>query len=62
VLYDSACDSQALKNKFRDQLGIELKASLNPRRKKSVTENLPKGMKKLTPYGNLVCNADFEMD
>jgi methylphosphotriester-DNA--protein-cysteine methyltransferase len=62
VLYDSACDSQALKKKFRDQLGIELKASLNPRRKKSVTENLPKGMKKLTPYGNLVCNADFEMD
>jgi hypothetical protein len=27
-----------------------------------VTENLPRGMKKLTPYGNLVCDADFEMD
>jgi len=62
VLYDSACDSQPLKEKFLDQLGIELKASLNPRRKKTVTENLPKGMKKLTAYGNLVCNADFEMD
>ena len=62
VLYDSACDSQPLKEKFRDQLGIELKASLNPRRKKTVTENLPKGMKKLTAYGNLVCSADFEMD
>jgi len=62
VLYDSACDSQQLKDKFREQLGIELKASLNPRRKKTVTENLPKGMKKLTAYGNLVCNADFEMD
>jgi len=62
VLYDSACDSQPLKDKFRDQLGLELKASLNPRRKKTVTENLPKGMKKLTAYGNLVCNADFEMD
>jgi hypothetical protein len=62
VLYDSACDSQPLKDKFRDQLGIALKASLNPRRKKTVTENLPKGMKKLTAYGNLVCNADFEMD
>ncbi|CAB1076485.1 hypothetical protein D1AOALGA4SA_4281, partial [Olavius algarvensis Delta 1 endosymbiont] len=55
--YDSACDSQPLKDKFRDQLGIALKASLNPRRKKTVTENLPKGMKKLTAYGNLVCNA-----
>jgi hypothetical protein len=43
-------------------LGIELKTSLNPRRKKTVTENLPKGMKKLTAYGDLVCNADFEMD
>ncbi|CAB1079853.1 hypothetical protein D1AOALGA4SA_7555, partial [Olavius algarvensis Delta 1 endosymbiont] len=32
--YDSACDSQPLKDKFRDQLGIALKASLNPRRKK----------------------------
>jgi hypothetical protein len=62
VLYDSACDSRLLKDKFRDKLGIELKASLNPRRKKTVTENLPKGMKKLTAYGNLVCNADFEMD
>ncbi|CAB1080341.1 hypothetical protein D1AOALGA4SA_8024, partial [Olavius algarvensis Delta 1 endosymbiont] len=57
VLYDSACDSQPLKDKFRDQLGIALEASLNPRRKKTVTENLPKGMKKLTAYGNLVCNA-----
>jgi len=62
VLYDSACDSQPLKEKFLGQLGIELKASLNPRRKKTVTENLPKGMKKLTAYGNLVCNAGFEMD
>jgi len=62
VLYDSACDSQPLKDKFLYQLGIELKASLNPRRKKTVTENLPKGMKKLTAYGNLVCNADFELD
>ncbi len=35
VLYDSACDSQPLKDKFRDQLGIALKASLNPRRKKN---------------------------
>ena len=62
VLYDSACDSQPLRRKFIDELGIQLKASLNPRRKQTVTENLPKGMKKLTAYGNLVCNADFDMD
>ena len=27
-----------------------------------MTENLPRGMKKLTAYGNLVCNAGHEMD
>jgi len=62
VLYDSACDSQPLKQKFMNQLDIQLKASLNPRRKQTVTDNLPKGMKKLTAYGNLVCNADREME
>jgi hypothetical protein len=62
VLYDSACDSQALKNKFNDELGIVLKASLNPRRKKTVTDFLPKGMEKITPYGNLICKAGFEME
>ena len=35
VLYDSACDSQPLKEKFRDQLGIELKASLKSAQKKN---------------------------
>ncbi len=62
VIYDSACDSQDLKNCFRNILGLELKTSLNPRRKQTVTEALPKGMIKLTPYGNLVCNANLEME
>ena len=62
AIYDSACDSQKLKDKFRDELGIEVKASLNRRRKKTLTENVQRGRKKLTAYGNLVCNADFEMD
>ena len=61
VLYDSACDSQELKDKLKEDFGIELKASLNPRRKKTVAENLPKGMLKITACGNLVCNAEFEM-
>ncbi len=62
VLYDSACDSDTLKTKFKDLLHLELKASLNPRRKKTVTENLPKGIKKVTAFGNAICNAGFEMD
>jgi hypothetical protein len=62
ALYDSACDSKELKAKFKDKLNLDLKASLNPRRKKVVTENLPRGMGKVTPYGNVICNADHEMD
>ena len=62
VLYDSACDDEELKRQFRDNLGIELKASLNPRRKKEITENLPRGMEKLTPYGAVICMGGREME
>lgn len=62
ALYDSACDDHDLKKKFSDEFGIELKTSLNPRRRKTVTENLPKGMDRLTPYGSLICRAGFEME
>jgi hypothetical protein len=62
VLYDSACDNGKLKDTFMDRFGIELKASFNPRRTKSVTENLPVGMAKITASGNLICNGGFEMD
>jgi len=62
VLYDSACDDEELKKRFGDELGIELKASLNPRRKKAITENLPRGMEKITPYGTVICMAGKEME
>jgi len=62
VLYDSACDDEELKARFRVQLGIELKASLNPRRKKEITEDLPRGVEKITPYGTVICMAGYEMD
>jgi len=62
VLYDSACHDSKLKGTFMDRFGIELKASFNPRRRKSVTENLPMGMAKITASGTLICNAGFEMD
>ena len=62
ILYDSACDSQKLKDRFEDDFSIVLKASLNPRRIKTVTQGLPKGMEKLTPYGNVICNAGLQMD
>jgi len=62
VLYDSACDNGKLKDTFMDRFGIELRASFNPRRRKSVTQNLPTGMAKITASGNLICIGGFEMD
>ncbi len=62
VLYDSACDDKDLKEKFHNNLGIELKTSLNPRRKKEITEDLPRGIKKITPYGVPICIGEYEMD
>ncbi|MEE4357373.1 MAG: hypothetical protein V2I97_12980 [Desulfococcaceae bacterium] len=62
ALYDSACDDPKLKQMFEDDFGIRLKTSLNPRRRKTVTENLPKFMDKLTPYGTLTCTAGYDMN
>ncbi len=63
VLYDCACDDQKQRDKFMEEFGIVLKTSINPRSKKPITaELLPKGMKKLSPYGSLICNGDNEME
>ena len=62
VLYDSACDDASLKQRFQDELGIELKASFNPRRSKAIAEALPRGIEKITPYGVPICLAGHEMD
>lgn len=62
VLYDSACDDAALKARFKNELGIELKASFNPRRCKPITDELPRGIHKITPYGVPVCLAGYEFD
>jgi hypothetical protein len=62
VLYDKAADDAGLKQKFEEDFEISLKTSLNPRSRKTVTSGLPRGMKKLTPYGNMICEAGFEMD
>jgi hypothetical protein len=62
VLYDSACDDKQLKQTLRDLYDIELKASLNPRGRKSVKEGLPRGMDELTPYGELICHAGHTME
>ncbi len=62
VLYDSACDDADLKAQFEDDLGVELKASFNPRRSKPATQDLPRGIEKITPYGVAICLAGHELD
>lgn len=62
ALYDGACDCNELKAKFEERLGITLKTSLNPRRRKTVTDLPQKCMEKMTPYGTLVCKNGCEMD
>jgi hypothetical protein len=62
VLYDSAGDDSALKQRFRDELGVELKASFNPRRTQPITTDLPRGIAQITPYGVPICLAGHELD
>lgn len=62
ILYDSACDNVKLKRKLMDDFGIELKTSFNPRAKKEVVTNLPRGIEKITPYGSVICIGGRELD
>jgi len=62
VLYDGACDDAQLKRIFEERYQVELKASLNPRRKKDIIKDLPRGIERITPYGNPICLAGHVMD
>ena len=62
VLYDSACDDRELKKIFEESHDVELKASLNPRRKKAITKDLPRGIERITPFGNPICLTGHVMD
>jgi len=62
VLYDSACDDAVLKKQFKEELGVDLKASFNPRRTKAIIEDLPRGMERITAWGVPICQAGHEMD
>lgn len=62
VLDDGAADDPNLRKKIEEAFGLTLRASLNPRRRKPVTEGLPRGMSQLTPYGELECQADRRLE
>ena len=62
ILYDSAADDAQLKIKFKEELNVDLRTSINPRTRKDVTTNLPRGIAKITPFGYVICMDEKEME
>jgi hypothetical protein len=62
LLDDGAADDSKLKAMVDDTFGIELLAPINPRRRKPIRDNLPRGIDHLTPRGVPVCRAGYPFD
>ncbi len=62
VLDDGAADDSQLKASIREQFDIELLAPINPRRRKPIRDQLPRGIDHLTPRGVPVCEAGFPFE
>ncbi len=62
LLDDSAADDSKLKATLAEQFSVELLASPNPRGRKPITTNLPRGLDHLTNLGVPVCRAGFPFD
>lgn len=62
LLDDSAADDAELRKTIQDEFQLTLRTSINPRSRKTITEALPRGMAKLTPYGELICLAEQSLD
>lgn len=62
LLDDSAAYDQELFKQVRNELQLTLRASINPRRRQTLKEDLPRGMDRLTPYGELYCLVGHAME
>lgn len=62
LLDDSAADEAALRALLQEEFGLTLRTGINPRSRKAVTDALPRGMDRLTPYGELICLANHSLD
>ena len=62
VLDDGAADDEALKARLQADQQIELLTPINPRARRPITEDLPRGIAHLTPLGTPVCHAGFPFD
>lgn len=62
VLDDGAADDQDLKDFLDNEWQIELAAPINPRRRRPITKDLPRGIDHLTPRGTPVCQAGYPLE
>lgn len=62
ILDDAAADEQALKDLILAEWNIELLAPINPRGRRAITTNLPRGVNHVTPKGTPICIAGYPMD
>jgi len=62
LLDDSAADDAALKAELKEKFDVELLASPNPRGRKPITTDLPRGLDHVTNRGVPVCRAGFPFD
>jgi hypothetical protein len=62
VLDDGAADDETLKAAVQEQWGVQLVAPLNPRGRRPIRTDLPRGVNHITPTGTPVCQAGYPLD
>jgi hypothetical protein len=62
VLDDGAADDAKLKAAIKEDLGIEVLAPINPRRRGPMRDDMPRGIDHLTPRGVPVCRAGYPFE
>lgn len=62
VLDDAAADDQPLKDEVERDFGIELLTGMNPRGRRPITADLPRGIDHITATGTPVCQAGLPFD
>ena len=62
LLDDGAADDPKLKARIKKDFGIDVLASINPRRRGAIRDDLPRGMDHLTPRGVPVCRAGYPFE
>ena len=62
LLDDGAADDETLRAAVQKQWGIQLVAPINPRGRRPIGNDLPRGVDHITPTGTPVCQAGYPLD